>query len=29
MAKAAAILDRAMAFPKTLRYKEFYEKKRR
>ena len=29
MAKAAAILDRAMAFPKTLRYREFYEKKRR
>ena len=29
MAKAAAILDRATASPKTLRYREFYEKKRR
>ena len=26
MAKAAAVLDRAMASPKTLRYREFYEK---
>ena len=27
-AKAAAVLDRAMAFPETLRYRELYEEKR-